>query len=72
MANRSSLVVPPVRSHTHTAIIRKYGLNICRKCFREYATDIGFKKVHCRLRLFLLSCLHAQWFAVVHTPPITV
>lgn len=26
-------------------IIRKYGLNICRQCFREYATDIGFKKV---------------------------
>lgn len=27
------------------AIIRKYGLNICRQCFREYATDIGFIKV---------------------------
>lgn len=26
-------------------IIRKYGLNICRQCFREYAADIGFKKV---------------------------
>eukprot|EP00441_Pelagodinium_beii_P017090 CAMPEP_0197655364 /NCGR_PEP_ID=MMETSP1338-20131121/39409_1 /TAXON_ID=43686 ORGANISM="Pelagodinium beii, Strain RCC1491" /NCGR_SAMPLE_ID=MMETSP1338 /ASSEMBLY_ACC=CAM_ASM_000754 /LENGTH=54 /DNA_ID=CAMNT_0043230997 /DNA_START=59 /DNA_END=223 /DNA_ORIENTATION=- len=29
---------------TQNSIIRKYGLNICRKCFREYATDIGFKK----------------------------
>jgi hypothetical protein len=27
------------------AIIRKYGINICRQCFREYANDIGFVKV---------------------------
>jgi len=26
-------------------LIRKYGLNLCRQCFREYAADIGFKKV---------------------------
>ena len=24
--------------------IRKYGLNLCRHCFREIATKIGFKK----------------------------
>ena len=24
--------------------ISKYGLNLCRQCFREVATDIGFKK----------------------------
>ena len=24
--------------------IRKYGLNLCRQCFREIATKIGFKK----------------------------
>jgi len=24
--------------------ISKYGLNICRQCFREVAVDIGFKK----------------------------
>jgi ribosomal protein S14 len=31
---------------THRAgLIRKYGLNICRQCFREKATDIGFVKV---------------------------
>lgn len=31
---------------THKAgLIRKYGLNICRQCFREKATDIGFVKV---------------------------
>ncbi|KAJ3115925.1 Alcohol O-acetyltransferase [Phlyctochytrium bullatum] len=26
-------------------LIRKYGLNICRQCFREYSKDIGFLKV---------------------------
>ncbi|KAG1673107.1 hypothetical protein FOA52_013177 [Chlamydomonas sp. UWO 241] len=26
------------------AIIRKYGLNMCRQCFREKANDIGFIK----------------------------
>lgn len=26
-------------------IIRKYELDICRQCFREYAKDIGFVKV---------------------------
>lgn len=25
-------------------VIRKYGLNICRRCFREVAREIGFKK----------------------------
>ncbi|CAD0081942.1 unnamed protein product [Aureobasidium vineae] len=25
-------------------LIRKYGLNICRQCFREKSTDIGFIK----------------------------
>lgn len=26
-------------------IIRKYGLNICRQCFREKSEQIGFTKV---------------------------
>ncbi|KAF7726046.1 40S ribosomal protein S29 [Apophysomyces ossiformis] len=26
-------------------LIRKYNLNICRQCFREYANDIGFHKI---------------------------
>ncbi|KAI0528521.1 ribosomal protein S14p/S29e-domain-containing protein [Xylaria digitata] len=31
---------------THKAgLIRKYGLNLCRQCFREKATDVGFIKV---------------------------
>ncbi|SHO75881.1 Protein component of the small (40S) ribosomal subunit [Malassezia sympodialis ATCC 42132] len=25
-------------------LIRKYGLDICRQCFREKAADIGFHK----------------------------
>ena len=29
--------------NTH-GLIRKYGLNICRKCFRERAHLIGFKQ----------------------------
>ncbi|KAI4092549.1 MAG: hypothetical protein LQ344_003395 [Seirophora lacunosa] len=30
---------------THKAgLIRKYGLNICRQCFREKSQDIGFTK----------------------------
>lgn len=32
-----------VCSNQH-GLIRKYGLNICRQCFREYAKDIGFQK----------------------------
>ena len=29
---------------SHHALIRKYSMNMCRQCFREYAKDIGFKK----------------------------
>lgn len=31
--------------HTTRGLIRKYHLNMCRRCFRERATDIGFVKV---------------------------
>ena len=27
-------------------LIRKYGLYVCRKCFRERAKDLGFKKYY--------------------------
>jgi len=30
--------------HSLRGLIRKYGLDICRRCFREYAKDIGFIK----------------------------
>ncbi|KAK4534294.1 hypothetical protein CDCA_CDCA01G0319 [Cyanidium caldarium] len=26
-------------------LIRKYGLNLCRRCFREQAEKIGFEKL---------------------------
>jgi small subunit ribosomal protein S29e len=29
---------------TRIGLIRKYGLDMCRRCFREKATTIGFKK----------------------------
>ncbi|KAF6008247.1 40S ribosomal protein S29 [Brettanomyces bruxellensis] len=30
---------------SRSGLIRKYGLNICRQCFREKADDIGFHKL---------------------------
>ncbi|KAJ1079068.1 small ribosomal subunit protein uS14 isoform X1 [Ovis aries] len=36
-----------VCSNRH-GLIRKYGLNMCRQCFRQYAKDIGFIKVRWR------------------------
>ncbi|KAI4802191.1 40S ribosomal protein S29 [Gymnodraco acuticeps] len=33
-----------VCSNRH-GLIRKYGLNMCRQCFRQYAKDIGFCKL---------------------------
>ncbi|EJW02016.1 hypothetical protein EDEG_03541 [Edhazardia aedis USNM 41457] len=30
---------------THTGLIRTYNLNLCRRCFREYAEDIGFRQL---------------------------
>jgi small subunit ribosomal protein S14 len=32
------------RCGQYDAIIRKYGLNLCRQCFRELAPTLGFKK----------------------------
>jgi len=29
---------------TSRGLIRKYGLYICRRCFREVASKLGFKK----------------------------
>ena len=37
------------RTCTHKAgLIRKYGINMCRQCFREKAHDVGFQKVRSR------------------------
>ncbi len=32
------------RCGRYGAMIKRYGLNLCRHCFREIATDLGFKK----------------------------
>ncbi|KAL9545656.1 hypothetical protein PS6_008105 [Mucor atramentarius] len=38
-------VYSALRVCAHRAgLIRKYNLNVCRQCFREYANDIGFHK----------------------------
>lgn len=30
--------------NSRRGLIRKYGLDLCRRCFREYSADIGFVK----------------------------
>ncbi|MHA1229509.1 MAG: 30S ribosomal protein S14 [Candidatus Helarchaeota archaeon] len=32
------------RCGTHRGLIRQYKLNICRRCFREVASKLGFRK----------------------------
>ena len=32
------------RCGDHSAMISRYGLSLCRQCFREIAPKIGFKK----------------------------
>ena len=56
---------------THRAgLIRKYGLDICRQCFREKANDIGFVKVRLERQL----CTHGirRTFANRDAAPINV
>lgn len=45
-------------------LIRKYSLDMCRQCFRQYANDIGFVKVRYSL---LLSRLHGANFLLIST-----
>jgi ribosomal protein S14 len=33
-----------IRCGSFSGVIRRYGLNYCRKCFREVARDLGFRK----------------------------
>ena len=42
--------------NTH-GLVRKYGLMLCRRCFREQAPHIGFVKVTLSLRLTALLVL---------------
>lgn len=44
IANLSSAYVMLGNGH---GMIRKYELNMCRQCFKEKASDIGFIKVGC-------------------------
>lgn len=40
------LIITNSRACAHQAgLIRKYGINLCRQCFREKAHDVGFLKV---------------------------
>ena len=32
------------RCGSYGGIIRRYGINVCRQCFREVAEEMGFKK----------------------------
>lgn len=32
------------RCGTHTGLIRSHGIYLCRRCFREVAEQLGFKK----------------------------
>jgi len=32
------------KCNTARAVIKKYGLNICRRCFKDSALELGFKK----------------------------
>lgn len=51
---------------THPAgLIRKYGLNICRQCFREKSADIGFVKV--RMPCILRTPLHCRISHALHS-----
>lgn len=74
------LFLSRVCNNTH-GLIRKYGLMTCRRCFREYANDIGFKKVNTRIKLhyaFILhlylcfdahiSSLYCVWFSFFSVP----
>uniref|UniRef100_A0A5F8ACC1 Small ribosomal subunit protein uS14 n=1 Tax=Macaca mulatta TaxID=9544 RepID=A0A5F8ACC1_MACMU len=54
-----------VCSNRH-GLIRKYGLNMCRQCFRQYAKDIGFIK---RQDLAMLPRLVSNSWSQVILPP---
>ncbi len=32
------------RCGAHEGLIRRHGLNLCRRCFREVAKTVGFKR----------------------------
>lgn len=32
------------RCGTHDGVVRRYGIYLCRQCFRELAPQLGFRK----------------------------
>uniref|UniRef100_A0A8D1AQN3 Small ribosomal subunit protein uS14 n=1 Tax=Sus scrofa TaxID=9823 RepID=A0A8D1AQN3_PIG len=47
-SNQVSILFPAPqfkRTYNRHGLIRKYGLNMCRQCFRQYTKDIGFIKL---------------------------
>ncbi|KAM5335645.1 small ribosomal subunit protein uS14-like [Glossophaga mutica] len=48
-------------------LIRKYGLNMCRQCFRQYTKDIGFIKLdYANLFEWVIQDIYliAEWLAL--------
>ncbi|MFC1487379.1 30S ribosomal protein S14 [Thermoproteota archaeon] len=35
---------PCRRCGSYGSLVRRYDLNLCRQCFREIASDLGFRK----------------------------
>ncbi|HER54634.1 MAG: 30S ribosomal protein S14 [archaeon] len=35
---------PCRRCGSYGSLVRRYGLDLCRQCFREIASDLGFRK----------------------------
>ena len=59
---RSARLTIYSRTCTHKAgLIRKYGINMCRQCFREKAHDVGFQKVRFR-HGWIERIRLTQWF----------
>ncbi len=52
----------------HHGLIRKYGLMLCRRCFRELGEEIGFMKVpnSCSPLLFF-ACFSSFSFSLALT-----
>ena len=53
-------------------LIRKYGLDLCRQCFREKSAAIGFVKVMCLIsrRPLWLLCNSTHVSVRIHIEPI--
>ncbi|KAG4107625.1 hypothetical protein H8356DRAFT_1416999 [Neocallimastix lanati (nom. inval.)] len=48
-------------TENRAGVIRKYGLNLCRQAFREYAEDIGFHKKSGKKKTFSNHKSYNDW-----------